>query len=54
MVNLEKLRRGEQSDIPVHEGDVIDVAASGPKLVPYGIYRLFSSVFHIGAGVSIC
>jgi polysaccharide biosynthesis/export protein len=53
LVNLEKLKRGEQSDIPVQAGDVIEVSASSAKLVPYGVYRFFSSVFHIGAGVSI-
>jgi polysaccharide export outer membrane protein len=53
LVNLEKLKRGEQSDIPVQSGDVIEVSASSAKLVPYGVYRFFSSVFHIGAGFSI-
>jgi polysaccharide biosynthesis/export protein len=53
LTDLEQIKRGEQADIPAQDGDVIDVAASGPKLVPYGVYRFFSSVFHIGAGVSI-
>jgi polysaccharide export outer membrane protein len=53
LVNLEKLKRGEQSDIPVQTGDVIEVSASSAKLVPYGVYRFFSSMFHIGAGVSL-
>lgn len=52
-VDLEKLKRGEQSDIPVQTGDVIEVSASSAKIVPYGVYRFFSSVFHIGAGVSL-
>jgi polysaccharide biosynthesis/export protein len=53
LADIEKIKRGERSDVSVQEGDVIEVAASGPKLVPYGVYRFFSSVFHIGAGVSI-
>jgi polysaccharide export outer membrane protein len=53
LADLEKIKRGERSDVPVQEGDVIDVAASTAKLVPYGVYRFFSSVFHIGAGASI-
>jgi polysaccharide export outer membrane protein len=52
-VNLEKLKRGEQADISVQAGDVIEVSASSAKLVPYGVYRFFSSMFHIGAGASI-
>jgi polysaccharide export outer membrane protein len=53
LADIEKIKRGERSDVSVQEGDVIEVAASGPKLVPYGVYRFFSAVFHIGAGVSI-
>jgi polysaccharide export outer membrane protein len=53
LADIEKIKRGERSDVSVQEGDVIDVAASGPKLVPYGFYRFFSSVLHIGAAASI-
>jgi polysaccharide export outer membrane protein len=51
--DLEKIKRGEQSDVSVQGGDVIDVVASAPKLVPYGVYKFFSSIFQVGAGVSI-
>jgi polysaccharide biosynthesis/export protein len=51
--DLEKIKRREQSDIPVQGGDVIDVVASSAKLVPYSVYRFFSSVFHVGAGLTV-
>jgi polysaccharide biosynthesis/export protein len=53
LADLEKIKRGEQSDVSVQGGDVIDVVASAPKLVPYGVYRFFTSIFQVGAGVSI-
>jgi len=53
LADLEKIKRGEQSDVSVQGGDVIDVASSAPKLVPYGVYKFFTTIFNVGAGVSI-
>jgi hypothetical protein len=52
-VNLEQIKQGKRPDYPVQEGDVIDLASSKAKLVPYGIYRFFSSLPHIGATVPL-
>lgn len=52
-VNLEKIKHGADADIPLQEGDVIDVASSPTKLVPYGFYRFFSTVFHVGASAPL-
>jgi hypothetical protein len=35
-----------------HRHAITEVSASAPKLVPYGIDRFLSSMFHIGAGLS--
>jgi polysaccharide export outer membrane protein len=51
--NLDKIKHGADADIPLQEGDVIDVASSPTKVVPYGFYRLFSTVFHIGASAPL-
>jgi polysaccharide biosynthesis/export protein len=51
--DLEKIKRGEEPDIAVQEGDIIDVTASTPKLIPYGVYRFFTSLFHIGGSVPL-
>jgi len=51
--DLEQIKRGEKPDPPVHEADVIDVASSTAKLVPYGVYRFFTSLLHIGASIPV-
>jgi len=51
--DLELIKRGEKVDIPMYEGDVIDVPSSTPKLVPYGFYRFFTSLFRVGASVPL-
>jgi protein involved in polysaccharide export with SLBB domain len=37
LADLEQIKTGKMPDIPVEEGDVIDVASSALKLVPYGL-----------------
>jgi polysaccharide export outer membrane protein len=51
--DVQKIKRGEEPDLPVQEGDVIDVPSSGPKLIAYGIYRFFSTALHVGANVPV-
>jgi hypothetical protein len=53
LADLEKIKNGEKPDIPAQEGDVIEVDSSGPKLVPYGVYRFFTSIFNVGMGASV-
>ena len=53
VANLDSIKKGEQSDLPLREGDVIDVSSSAPKLVAYGVYRFFTSVMSVGASVPI-
>jgi polysaccharide export outer membrane protein len=48
--DLEKLERGEQRDVPVRAGDVIDVSASAPKAVLSGLYEFTQSIINIGIG----
>ena len=48
LADLEKIKRRESPDIPVQEGDIIEVSSSTSKLVPYGIYFFFSNVFRVG------
>lgn len=49
IADLEKIKQGEALDIPVQEGDVIEVASSNAKIVPYGVYSVFREVFRLGA-----
>jgi polysaccharide biosynthesis/export protein len=46
--NLQQIARGESADIPLQEGDVIEVNPSTVKLVSYGMFNFFRSVFTIG------
>lgn len=47
--DLEKVKSGESPDISLQEGDVIEVASSSAKLVPYGVYSFFANMFRLGA-----
>jgi protein involved in polysaccharide export with SLBB domain len=51
--DLERIKSGEKPDIPVIEGDVVEVPSSAPMLVVHGFYRLFSSIVHIGANIPL-
>ncbi|MGB7948598.1 MAG: polysaccharide biosynthesis/export family protein [Candidatus Binatia bacterium] len=53
LADLDSIKRGEKPDIPVQEGDVVDVPASPTKLATGGIYRFFSTVFRVGASVRV-
>jgi polysaccharide export outer membrane protein len=53
LANLDGIKRGEQPDIPIQEGDIIEVSSSAPRLVPYSMYRLFTTVIHIGGSVPL-
>jgi polysaccharide export outer membrane protein len=53
LADLEKIKSGEKPDIPLQEGDVIEVVSSAAKLVPYSVYSFFASLLHIGAGLSV-
>jgi protein involved in polysaccharide export with SLBB domain len=47
---LERLERGEDRDIPVQAGDVINVTASPPKAVAYTVFEFARSIVNIGFG----
>ncbi len=53
VADLDAIKRGEQPDIPVREADVINVISSTPRLAAYGMYRLFTTIVHIGASVPL-
>jgi len=48
LVDLEKIRNGNSSDIAVQEGDVIEVPSSTAKLIPYGFYSFVTTLFRSG------
>ena len=53
VANLDAIKAGEQPDLPLREGDVIDVSSTGPKLAAYGFYRFFTSFISVGASIPV-
>jgi polysaccharide export outer membrane protein len=53
VANLEAIRNGAQRDLPLREGDVIDVVSSSPRWLVWGFYRMFTSIINVGASASI-
>jgi len=53
VADLDAIKKGTRSDLPIREGDVIDVSSSGPKLAAYGIYRFFTSIMSVGASIPV-
>ena len=51
--DLEKIKRGESADIPLQSGDIVEVSAQTSRLIPYGMYRFFSTMVNIGVGGTI-
>jgi polysaccharide export outer membrane protein len=51
--DLDKIKKGESADITLKGGDIVEVSATNSRLIPYGLYRFFSSVVNIGIGGTI-
>jgi polysaccharide export outer membrane protein len=50
-VDLHAVDNREQPDLPIVDGDVVYLPASGPRLVPWGMWQLISTMFRVGASV---
>jgi len=53
IADLDAIKRGEQPDLPLREGDLINVVASAPKEFAWGVYKFFTTVFNVGASANI-
>jgi polysaccharide biosynthesis/export protein len=53
IADLDAIKRGEQPDLPLREGDIINVVSSAPKAFAWGFYKAFTTLFHVGASASI-
>jgi polysaccharide export outer membrane protein len=51
--DLDKIKKGESAEITLKGGDIVEVSATNSRLIPYGLYRFFSSVVNIGIGGTI-
>jgi polysaccharide biosynthesis/export protein len=52
-VDLEKIKRGETTDVSLNGGDIVELSAQTSKLIPYGFYKFFSTMINIGASVPL-
>ena len=53
IANLDAIKNGASPDIPLREGDVIDLVPSNPRLFAYGFYRFFTTLVRVGASATI-
>src|SRR3989475_4764165 len=53
LADLRKIKRGESADIALQGGDIVEVSAETSKLIPYGLYRFFSTIINVGIGGTI-
>ena len=51
--DLEKIRSGQESDIRLLGGDLVEISATNDKLALYGIYRFFTTVVNVAVGANI-
>ena len=53
IADLDAIMNGQQPDLPLREGDVVDFVSSRPKAVVYGFYKFFTTIVRVGASVPI-
>jgi len=53
IANLDAIKNGASPDVPLREGDVIDLVPSNPRLFAYGFYRFFTTLVRVGASATI-
>jgi polysaccharide biosynthesis/export protein len=53
LADLDGIKRGEKPDIPVLEGDVVEVPSSPTKLAAGGLYRFLTTVIRVGASFRV-
>ncbi len=50
VANLPNIKAGKEADITLQGGDIVEVTSATSKLIPYGLYRFFTTVVSIGVG----
>jgi len=53
IVDLDVIKSGANPDLPVREGDLVNVVSSSGKLFAYGFYRFFTTLVHVGASANV-
>jgi polysaccharide export outer membrane protein len=53
MADITKIKSGESPDVTLQGGDIVEVTATTSRLIPYGLYRFFTTIVNVGVGGSI-
>jgi polysaccharide biosynthesis/export protein len=53
MMDLDRIRSGEEPDLPITDGDVVSLPPSIPRMLPYGAWQLVTAIIHVGASVPL-
>jgi polysaccharide biosynthesis/export protein len=51
--DLGKIKSGKSPDVSLQGGDIVEVTAVTSRLIPYGLYRFFTTIVNVGVGGSI-
>jgi len=51
--DLERIRNGQEPDIRLLGGDLVEISATNDKLALYGLYRFFTTVVNVAVGANI-
>lgn len=52
-IDLDKIKRGESTDVALSGGDIVELSAQTTRLIPYGVYKILSTMVNIGASIPI-
>lgn len=52
VVDLNQIEDGLAHDVPLREGDIIEVDSTGAKLAAYGVYHFFTNVMRMGLALT--
>jgi len=52
-IDLNAVQKGEQKDVTLQAGDIIQVPPSPIRMLPYGVFWIITNVVRVGAGVSL-
>jgi len=51
VVNLDEIKYGKERDIRLQGGDIVEVPGTDSKLVGYGLYRTFTTMFNVATKI---
>jgi polysaccharide export outer membrane protein len=53
VVDMNAVAAGTAPDLPLHDGDVVQVEPSAARLVPYGVWEATKTLLHVGGSIPL-